>query len=399
MSAVNVDPLRNDRRRHGRLGVLTCSRPGSSPPVSEPEYGGRLCREAGRLGLDIIIFTPEGISADETAVTGYTLTPDNEWALRTLPVPALVYNRTFIGSRAEGASVRSALAALKAAGSVSWAQPLPGKWAVYDRLRRHPEAAGLLPETRLYTGRRELAAMLAERERGVFLKPAAGSHGKGVLHARLSGGGLRIAGRSRGNAVFTRSYSGLQDGLEWIDRNIGGRTYILQPFLPLETPDGKPFDIRALVQKDESGQWRLTGMAARIGASGSLTSNLHGGGTAVRAAAFLHSAFGHSAPFIEAELKHSSALLPPLLEGAFGRLGELGLDFGLDPGGRLYLLEANSKPGRSVFALAGDRRAAGLSVLRPLHYARHLMASGLRQTALYASSGSRMITMIPKEDS
>lgn len=399
MIAVNVYPLRPGRRRYGRLGVLTCSRPGSFPPVSEPEYGGRLCREAGRLGLDVIIFTPEGLSPDGAAVTGYTLTQGDGWTLRTLPVPALVYNRTFIGSRAEGASVRSALAALKASGSATWAQPLPGKWAVYDRLRRYPEAARLLPETRLYTGRRELAAMLAERERGVFLKPAAGSHGKGVLHVRLSGGGLRIAGRSRGNAVFTRSYGSLQDGLEWIDRRIGGRIYILQPFLPLETPDGRPFDIRALVQKDEGGQWRLTGMAARIGAAGSLTSNLHGGGTAVRAAGFLRSAFGHSAPFIEAELERTSVLLPPLLEDAFGRLGELGLDFGLDPGGRLHLLEANSKPGRSVFALAGDRRAAGLSVLRPLQYAGHLMASGLRQSALSASSGSRMITMIPKEDS
>ncbi|WP_036724954.1 YheC/YheD family protein, partial [Paenibacillus forsythiae] len=117
---------------------------------------------------------------------------------------------------------------------------------------------------------------------------------------------------------------------------------------------GQPFDVRVLMQKDGNGRWTLGGMAVRLGPRGSLTSNLHGGGTAVHPASFLRKQYGGAAANILAELALASAFLPPLLEAGFGRLGELGLDFGIDPGGRIWLLEANSKPGRSAFALTGD---------------------------------------------
>src|SRR6185437_14941778 len=55
------------------------------------------------------------------------------------------------------------------------------------------------------------------------------------------------------------------------------------------------------------------------------------------------------------------------LEHRFGRFAELGFDFGVEPGGRLWLLEANAKPGRQ--SLAGDEQAARNAVLRPLRYA------------------------------
>lgn len=48
------------------------------------------------------------------------------------------------------------------------------------------------------------------------------------------------------------------------------------------------------------------------------------------------------------ELAAASALLPPLLEESCGRLGELGLDYGIDEGGRIYLLEANSNGAHGV---------------------------------------------------
>ncbi|OMD40025.1 hypothetical protein BSK52_14095 [Paenibacillus odorifer] len=42
-----------------------------------------------------------------------------------------------------------------------------------------------------------------------------------------------------------------------------------------------------LVQKKGQGVWELTGIAARVGAARSITSNLHGGGHAVRAETLL----------------------------------------------------------------------------------------------------------------
>ena len=264
-----------------------------------------------------------------------------------------------------------------------------------------------LPETQLYSGRRKLDTMLAERDDGIFLKPKAGSHGKRTLHAvlqnRMTGGGIRIRGRDRANKPFQYVFGVKNEGLDWIHNFIGSRRYIIQPYLDLTSRKGQPFDVRVLMQKNGHGTWTLTGMAVRLGTPGALTSNLHGGGTAVPPLPFLLKEYGPDGKEIMEELAAASAFLPPLLEAACGRLGELGLDFGIDSSGRIHLLEANSKPGRTVFRLTGDRRAAKLAAENPLSYARHLLLT-LRADTIPVYGQLRFkrkndITMVPKEDS
>ncbi|MED4601859.1 hypothetical protein P9314_14260, partial [Paenibacillus validus] len=69
--------------------------------------------------------------------------------------------------------------------------------------------------------------------------------------------------------------------------------------------------------------------------------------------------------------------LPEVLESRHGRLAELGIDFGVDTGGHIWMLEVNSKPGRSIFTYLRDDKARLAAVANPLRYADYL----LRQTA------------------
>lgn len=357
----------------GFLGIMT-SRRLSNPPIAEPEFCSHLCRAAPLYDLDVLVFHPEGVAQDGQSVSGY-IWNNGQWEHKQAPAPDIVYNRCLYANPREKRSAAAALTALSR--SVPWSRGLPGKWRVYEILKRSRIAARLLPETRLYTGKGDLDTMLAEREYGVFLKPHSGSHGKRTLHAlRLSdkeGGGLSLRGRDGGNEPFRQLFSSVAEGLNWIHDFIGPRRYIIQPYLQLTGSGGQPFDVRILVQKNGRGAWSLTGMAVRKGLRGSLTSNLHGGGTAVPVLPFLLAEYGRSGNDLMDELAEAAALLPPLLEESCGRLGELGLDFGIDAGGRIYLLEANSKPGRTVFRLTGDRRAAKLAAENPLRYARHLL--------------------------
>lgn len=386
----------------GLLGIMTGRRHGM-PPLAEPEFCSHLCRAAPLFGLKVIIFHPGDVAEDGSYVSGYAW-QDGQWVPVQGPPPDILYNRCFYRTSGEKRAASAALAALSR--SLPWSRGLPDKWGVYEILRRSPEAAALLPETVLYSGREALGHMLAWREYGVFLKPRAGSHGKRTLHAVLlgnrDGGGLKVRGRGRSNEPFQYVFGTLDEGLDWIDRFIGLRRYIIQPYLQLTGRGGQPFDVRVLMQKNGSGVWTLTGMAVRLGARGSLTSNLHGGGTAARVRPFLLAEYGRTGEDLLEELARASALLPPLLEASCGRLGELGLDFGIDAGGRIYLLEANSKPGRTVFRLTDDRIAARLAAENPLRYARHLLLTSSRNDKLprgQLRSHGRLISMVPKEDS
>lgn len=367
----------------GRLGIMT-GRSKGTPPLTEPEFYSHLCQAAPLYDLMVLVFHPEGVARDGQSVQGYTWSK-GLWREASGSPPDILYNRCLPGSPQEKRTAASAQALLSR--SIAWSRGLPDKWGVYEILRRHHIASQLLPDTRLYTGTRDMEFMLSERDSGVFLKPRTGSHGKGTFHAiRLAGvgGGLSVRGRDRNNASFQHVFTTLREGLEWIHDLIGTRRYIMQPYLHLTGSGDRSFDVRALMQKNGHGAWTLTGMAVRLGGPGSLTSNLHGGGTAVQPLPFLLAEYGNYGKELLKELAAASALLPPLLEQSCGRLGELGLDFGLDTEGRIYLLEVNSKPGRTVFRLTGDRRAAKLAAENPLSYARHLLrvSTGKPQAAL-----------------
>ena len=103
-------------------------------------------------------------------------------------------------------------------------------------------------------------------------------------------------------------------------------------------------------------------MAVRQGAPGSVTSNLHGGGHAEDAESFLRGKYGtEAAKAIVATAREIALRVPDVLEQYHGRLAELGVDLGVDADGKVWILEANSKPGRSAFAaLSGETASIAL---------------------------------------
>lgn len=121
-------------------------------------------------------------------------------------------------------------------------------------------------------------------------------------------------------------------------------------------------------------------MAVRRGKLGSLTSNLHGGGRAEAVQPFLESEFGsRTMKRLIGTIETLSYQIPALLEEHHGRLAELGIDFGIDQCGNVWVLEVNSKPGRSVFQQMHDEQASLQSVRNPIMYARYLLLRQLRR--------------------
>jgi glutathione synthase/RimK-type ligase-like ATP-grasp enzyme len=235
-----------------------------------------------------------------------------------------------------------------------------------------------LPETNLLTSGSALRNWLQERD-DVFLKPQGGSQGKGALYLRkvntMNGNSaFHIKGRNAYNQLFEHHFKHFDSCWQWLCSRIGTRPYLMQEYLRLHSSEGMAFDIRSLVQKNGAGLWESTGMAVRIGKPGSITSNLHGGGTAEEVSAFLTKEFGDAkASELIATLAMLSNRIPPLLESHHGRLAELGIDLGIDTWGRVWVLEVNSKPGRTIFARMRNEKARMKSIANPIYYAGYLL--------------------------
>lgn len=360
------------------LGILTAPLRNMEAErgVTLPEP--RLCRDlaeaSGRLSVDMYVFSAEDYDSRTGLLKGWRL-QDGAWIRKPVPLPNIVYDRAFFRSKSDRLRSEWTLAAMhnrkphhRLNGS------LPSKPLVYDRLVEDPIVARHLPPTARYAPER-LMPFLAAHNGTIMMKPAAGMQGRGVILVQqaLWDNTLTVTGRTRNNRTFKRTFQNLSKLLTWLPPFMGASPFLMQPYLNLCDNEGRPYDIRALLQKDGSGRWRLTGTAARLGRLGTLTSNLHGGGDAIDSNALLSANFGE--PMAERLLRDIHTISgdsAKRLEHSFGRFGELAMDFGIEPSGSIWLLEVNSKPGREVFRQTGLKSSYAMSVERPIHYARYL---------------------------
>ncbi|RUT29678.1 YheC/YheD family protein [Paenibacillus zeisoli] len=365
------------------MGVMVSGNLNSFPPFGETVFCRRLTLAGAKHNLKVYVFTAEAVPEDGTIFEGYQYSR-GKWLSVTFPVPDIIYDRVNYHDPCQLQTIRQRLTRITEDGHhfQYLARGLSGKWNVYQSLRRAEIFRPYLPKTTKYKNSRQLARWLLHHDHEVFLKPHSGTHGKMTLHVRLADDDhhMMLIGRDNNNVLFHKHFHEWETGAAWIERFMGERAFIIQPYLQLTNANGRPFDVRVLMQKNESGRWGLTGMAVRLGEQDSVTSNLHGGGTAVEAGRFMNLEFGETAAsLIFGTIRRLSAEIPEYLESCFGRLAELGIDFGVDRKGRVWIIEVNSKPGRSAFFQIGDPRSARKSVENPVMYARYLWLRQLRR--------------------
>ncbi|MFD0672951.1 YheC/YheD family protein [Cohnella sp. GCM10027633] len=361
------------------LGVLVCEREGAAP-FAEGAYIRRLSAVADRIGFALVAFAPWTWDARGNSVRGWVWNKrEQRWTARARSLPRVVYDRAWPASEAERRRFQVALRRLREAVPLTFLNGrLPHKGKVGELLAREPEFAALVPPTAPYAGTKPMLEWLNRHGGSAFLKPAAGSQGRrAIACSRASDGTVALAGRTGDNRPFTVRAASETEALGRLHRWIGSRAYIMQPLLSLHTEREEPFDLRALLQKNARGRWTITGIAARVGASGTMTANLHGGGRAHPARRVLEPLLGEKpALAVEHRIRETSLRLAGWIEETFGRFAEIGLDFGVDRSGRLWFLEANSKPGRTAMGSAGDE-AARRAVEQPMSYASTIL---LRQS-------------------
>ncbi|OAJ74434.1 hypothetical protein AYJ08_09035 [Brevibacillus sp. SKDU10] len=359
------------RRQEKTLGIMAIFKGSPNQPTfREKSYYTTLTRIGSKLGIRIVVFSPRQVDFTSRTIVGFELI-EHTWQRIEIPFPQLIYDRYFMGPHIT--KYRSIIERLQNDPKITFlGRGLSGKWQVHNILMKSKNLQKWLPQTKLFSPTL-LETNLAEQG-AVIIKPMAGTHGSGVIRICSVKKGYELIGRTRDNKPFTRTLTTKKNLLSCIKKITKGRKYILQPYLKLHTSDGFPFDIRILVQKNGRGKWTTTGKAVRVGKKESITSNLHGGGIAVPLEDFLMKHYPHDLchQIIE-EVGMLAQLLPPFLEKHHGRLVELGIDVGVDTQGHVWIIEVNSRPGRTVFRQIEDGNARLHSVAQPVKYAEYLL--------------------------
>ncbi|WP_438431874.1 YheC/YheD family endospore coat-associated protein [Gorillibacterium sp. sgz500922] len=331
------------------IGILT---------MSDPEQGFRGNRanfidliESGKpLGAFVFVVTADDLQAGAKRVYGYVYHRDSGvWVRQLLPTPQVIYNRLPNRSDEQLPEVQALISGLLKQKSVRLFNPyFFNKWTLFEWLNRNPATKRFIPATRKLSSPKDLASFLQTHSM-VYLKPARGNAGKGIMKLETCTPGrkywckLSIQDKKKSLVTNHVNFAKL-----WtrIKQEIGEEDYIIQQGIELAESSGRPFDLRVLVQKDGAGKWGLTGIGARVAGVKSITTHVPRGGHIDNPENALISSFGaRKTPLIMRRVSEAALVIARRIEKASGhRLGEMSLDLGIDRVGRIWFFEANSRP-------------------------------------------------------
>ncbi|OYD07952.1 YheC/YheD family protein [Paludifilum halophilum] len=181
----------------------------------------------------------------------------------------------------------------------------------------------------------------------VFVKPDKGGGGAGIIRVRrVTERGYQVNFHRTGRMVDAEHLHAVISRLQRIDKR-----YLIQQGIDLARINGRPVDIRVLLQKP-GRRWIVSGMIAKVAARGQFVTNHCKGGQpiSVERALSLSGNTGNPLPSDRTEELEKMALLTAwVLDSRFPGLRELGIDVGADQEGKLWIFEVNTRPQFQMF--------------------------------------------------
>lgn len=352
------------------VGVLAQGRQALRQPFfNQTPYFAALV-SMGRLhGVPTYVFRPRDVDWDAKTVRAWVRSRQRVWTRMTLPLPDVVYDRVQSRRLDLLRSTRDAKRRLSEMQTPMFNTGFLDKWDTYAMLRRG-DTSQYLPETQLVEGREDVVHF-ARRFRTIYVKPAGGSLGQGIIVLRRRSNGRYNMVHYSTRGVYRLRNVSIRPLWNRLRRFKRHRRYVVQQGLNLVRYGGRRFDIRVLMQKGHDGKWEISAAYARVAAPGSLRANLDAGGKAINGPRILRRIYGRQmGRKVLARLRQAALDVATTMEGEMdGPLGELGLDIGVDRRGRPWVIEANAKPLRQM---EGPRRRLARSIIRPLRYAQRL---------------------------
>ncbi|RJX41504.1 YheC/YheD family protein [Paenibacillus pinisoli] len=296
-------------------------------------------------------FTPSDINWQQETVNGYFLNASGSWYRKIVPLPDVVYNR-LPNRKAEIApyisSVRERFVK-KQIPIFNWS--FLNKADVYKLLDNDPEGLAHLPESVSNPTPAKMKEML-EQHHFIYYKPGGGSLGIGIYRLTYNPKRGYFVRYRKGNQNILARYSTFQSMMKMLQARHGTRLsqYVAQQGIRLIEIDKCQLDFRFHMHKNGNNQWIAAGIGAKKAGRGSVTTHVKSGGSLMTPEQALSRTFGSEAGAILEKAKGVAVKLSEAIERNYPhRLGELGLDIGIDKSGNVWMFEANAKPGRSIF--------------------------------------------------
>nr|WP_281394001.1 YheC/YheD family protein [Texcoconibacillus texcoconensis] len=157
----------------------------------------------------------------------------------------------------------------------------------------------------------------------------------------------------------TITIDGKDETTKYFSTKIGNIAYMIQRHIPLAKINGRPFDIRVMVQRrKESYLWVVTAMIAKVAGDGYIVTNLREGRTLLH----VYDAIQQSTLNIDdidaliSEMNSVVIMGAEQLAKTYPLPRIYGFDMAIDIHGRIGIIEGNLEPALSHFSKLADKK-------------------------------------------
>lgn len=373
-----VNQIPGEGLRIGPLvGILTL---GVKEDLQRPLGGrtkllGDFVRAAHEMNVVCYVFNASEVDWTRGLVKGVTMVRASKgglvWKRMTFPLPDVVYNRIPHRNGELSEAVVRVKQECRKREIPLFNERFVNKREMYQYLLQHEGTKPLIPNTdRMRTP--DGLERFCRTHPFVYLKPIGGSLGMGILAVKRRADHYVTRYRKQGKHR-TSKFREAQSLYSFVRRYNPDRIYMMQQGIHLKQHQGNPTDFRVHMHKNGDGTWQVAGIGAKIAGKGAVTTHVHNGGHVLNGEQVLLDWFAGEADAIRARIIEASIRVAQTMEGMLqGPVGEWGLDVGIDEQQRIWVFEANAKPGRAIFDHP-DLQAAGRRSSRYLiEYAQHL---------------------------
>ncbi|WP_334073935.1 YheC/YheD family endospore coat-associated protein [Paenibacillus sp. A14] len=357
------------------IGVLSDG-PASSatnPFGSRTGFIKQLLRQGSKLSY-IFAFTPRDIQWDSETINGYFLNEAGHFIRKKVPLPDVVYNR-LPSRRAETTTAITQLRERFIRRRIpffNWS--FFNKSDIYRMLEKDSLVGRYVPESIMSPSPEQVKELL-DRHSLVYYKPNSGSLGNGIYRlSKIQKSGYYARYRNNGRNALLRfgSFASLMRTLQ-ARHGRSLRGYVAQQGIRLIEIDGCPIDFRFHMHKNGRNQWAVVGIGAKKAGKGSVTTHLKNGGSLLTPDQALARTFGPRSDEVLRNAKSVAITLAEAIESHHQHLiGEIGFDIGIDRDEKIWMFEANAKPGRSIFKHPSLRAEGRASVDHILEHCLYL---------------------------
>ncbi|SCB73558.1 YheC/D like ATP-grasp [[Bacillus] enclensis] len=318
--------------------------------------------------LTVCYFRFEDINPGEDTVMAYVKNAEGKYILRKVQKPAIIHNRTFTGKRAQRRKMRK----LKKEGITFFNENNRyKKLNIYKILRKNKTLHPHLPET-VQASRGNLKRMM-DKYPELIIKPNSGTLGIGVVKlTKKDNQEWELTSREH-NSLKKQCFS-----TDWppLLQKLADKSYlIIQERIPLAKSKGGIFDMRVTVQRNDTGNWQVSGMAGKVAQKGWYLTNVARGGTCHSLEELLDDLPHLNQKQVSEDIKKLSIMIAGQLAQEIPNIADVGLDIGITHDGVPMFIECNCRDLRIVYKHAGMKEEWKQTHFAPVGYAKFLSES------------------------